>query len=104
MPNKPIGSYFGAAAQANLDDLSGGRYGKITRPTVVGSSPIPIYPSQPGSSPANQSLLVPPELPIDGTSEGNVGLGYALGEPQNSRKHHQLAAHLVMMLRGRCKR
>jgi hypothetical protein len=85
MTDKPIGTYFGAA-QANLDDMTGGRYGKITRPMVVGSTPIPIYPRQPGDSPSNQFTLMPPEPLIDGTGEGNV-LGYALGEP-----HEQVAS------------
>jgi hypothetical protein len=72
-------------AQMDANEDRGGRYRNLTRPSVIGSSPIPIYPTQPGSSPSNQSMLVPPELPIDGTGEGNT-LGYALGEPHEQSK------------------
>jgi hypothetical protein len=53
---KPMRTYFDVA-NAEVDENFGGRFSKLTKPTVVGSSPTPVYPQQPGSSPANQSLV-----------------------------------------------
>jgi hypothetical protein len=46
------------------DDTSGGRYAKQTPQYVTGSTSIPQYPAQPGSSWSNQSAAVPPEEPL----------------------------------------
>jgi hypothetical protein len=61
-----MGTYFDVA-NAEVDENYGGRFSKLTKPTVIGSSPTAVMPRQPGDSPANQSMLVGPEPLIDAT-------------------------------------
>jgi hypothetical protein len=73
-------TYMGHA-MVSADDERGGRFalsGNVT--SVTGSSPGPIYPPQPSTSPANQMAMMPDEPLIDGRGEGSV-LGYAIDKP-----------------------
>jgi hypothetical protein len=47
-------------AQAQADELSGGRFGAMGRPNVIGSTALPKYPA---ASAAHQTAL-PPEPPL----------------------------------------
>ena len=58
-------STYRDAAQASIDDLCGGRYGAIGKPTVTGASPI-SYPRQPEGSPwASDPIGDEPPLGVD---------------------------------------
>src|SRR5262245_1734580 len=68
-------TYHGYAS-GDLDDLAGGRYGVLPKPTVIGATAVSSYPSQPAGSPWAKDEC-PPEPLIDGTSEG-LRLGYRI--------------------------
>ena len=63
-------------ASGDLDDMSGGRYGVLPKPTVIGASASVSYPQMPENSPWAKDDC-PPEPFVDGTGEG-VRLGYAI--------------------------
>jgi hypothetical protein len=75
---KVMSSYL-AHAQANVDDDRGGRFAAVGKAaTVTGTSPGPIYPRLPPTSPWHSNPM-PPEPFIDGTGEGNR-LGYSVDD------------------------
>jgi hypothetical protein len=57
---RKAGTYHGVAS-ADIQDERGGRYSGMTRPSVIGSSPV-IYPPQPSTSPWHKDFggLEPP--------------------------------------------
>src|SRR5262245_23369408 len=77
---------YHSVAQGDLDDLAGGRYGVLRKPTVTGASPSVSYPQQPPGS-YWSSDPVGPEPFIDGTGDG-LRLGYRIdaldGTPPSS--------------------
>jgi hypothetical protein len=56
-------STYRAHAEANADLELGGRFAKLTKATVVGTSPIQ-YPRLPLNSPANQAAMTGQEPPL----------------------------------------
>ena len=74
-------------ASGDLDDLAGGRYGVLRKPTVIGATASASYPQQPSGSPWARDEC-PPEPFIDGTGDG-LRLGYAIdaldGTPPSSK-------------------
>jgi hypothetical protein len=56
-------STYRDAAQASIDDLCGGRYGAIGKPTVTGAAPI-SYPRLPSDAPSNQAAMIGDEPPL----------------------------------------
>jgi hypothetical protein len=57
-------------AQFDAEATAGGRYAGAVKSSVTVSFPIPIYTRQPGDSPANQSMMLPPEPPLGWSVEG----------------------------------
>jgi hypothetical protein len=70
-------------AQSSLDDLSGGRYGPVTKSQVVGASPV-AYPRLPSDAPSNQMAMMPEEPP----------LGYRIDDQEPTGQPHELAKSL----------
>ena len=56
-------STYRDAAQASVDDLFGGRFATIGKPTVTGTGSI-SYPRLPKDAPSNQATMVPDEPPL----------------------------------------
>ena len=63
------------------DDIRGGRFAALGRPTVIGSGPAAHYQTLPASSPWH-SDPVPPEAP----------LGYAINDLASVGEAHEVAA------------
>jgi hypothetical protein len=74
----------GSTYHSHTHDDAGGRFLKQSPQYVIGSTPIPQYPTLPQSSPSNQAAAVPAEEPL------GVDLSAApiVGEP------HEVAASL----------
>jgi len=74
----------GSTYHSHTHDDAGGRFAKQSPQYVIGSTAIPQYPAQPGSSWSNQAAAVPAEEPL------GVDLSAApiVGEP------HEVAASL----------
>ena len=68
-------------AQGDLGDMSGGRYGALPKPIVVGVDPVVRVPQQPAGSPWAQDEC-PPEPLIDRSEDGSQ-LGYAIDGSEN---------------------
>ena len=50
--------------QADAETEIGGRFSKVQPTTVTGSTPGPVYPQQPLTSPANKMAMMPEERPL----------------------------------------
>ena len=80
-------STYRDAAQASVDDMAGGRYAVIDKPSVTGTSPI-TYPRQSATSPSNQATLVCDEPPLG----VDVNAMEPVGEPHEIVEAEQVLA------------
>jgi hypothetical protein len=75
------GRTYQGHAIASADEDRGGRFALSGNPaTVTGSTPGPVYPQQPSTSPSNQLAMMPDEPLVDGRGEGDR-LGYCIDNP-----------------------
>jgi len=77
--NERRGRTLHGYAQGSLDDTSGGRYGVLPKPSVIGATATIGYPQQPAGSPWKNDP-VGQEPTID-RSEDGLALGYAIDGP-----------------------
>ena len=63
LENDRKASTYSRVAQSEAEDLAGGRYAAMGKPSVTGSTPAIRYPAQPPNSPWHHDPL-PPEPPL----------------------------------------
>ena len=73
------GATYHGYASGDLDDMSGGRYGVLPKPSVTGVDPVVRVPQQPAGSPWAQDEC-PPEPLIDRSEDGS---GYVIDGSEN---------------------
>ena len=64
LENDRKASTYSRVAQSEAEDLAGGRYAAMGKPSVTGTTPAIRYPRQPQTSPANQMALAGDEPPL----------------------------------------
>src|SRR5262245_30858249 len=70
------GQTYHGYASGDLDDLAGGRFRILKKPSITGSAPVAEYPRLPEGSPWAKDEFAP-EPPID-RSEDGVRVGYRI--------------------------